>query len=226
MDNSNNHARIGEHEVPVVRFKLRAWLKLEEIHTEILDAAKHGDRDKFVLSMYSYVSVASLIPIEELETCYWADITRAYVFINNYNTPNLNLPLIKPRPEKREKLLDQKEGWEYLGRSWYLWGNLFAKVYGWTLEYIAELDVNDSFALMQEILVDEQLQREWEWSLSESAFSYDATTKKSKYVPLKRPGWMGPTVNLADIPNVKIRSSEMPVGLIYRWEDGKSNQPQ
>jgi hypothetical protein len=226
VETSTNHARIGKRDFPVVRLKLRAWLVLEELHTKVIDAAEEGHRDEFVSSMYSYVSTAFSIPVEELPQYFWADIARAYIAFSYANTPNLNLPLIKPRPEKRKPMVTQREGWEYPGRSWYFWANIFAKSYGWSMEYIAEMDVDDALSLLQEIRVDEQLDKEWEWSLSEIAFSYDQSTKKSKFIPLVRPDWMKATAKVQDLPSVRMRKSEIPVGIVLRWDDGKTSRPQ
>lgn len=227
MDNFTNHARIGKHDIPVVRSKLRAWLVLEELRTQILDAAEHRDRDKFVSSMYSYVSAALSIPVEELSQCFWAEVTRAYRIINDINIPNPNLPLIKDRPSKKKpSLITKTEGWEYPGRMWYFWLHVFSKNYGWSIEYIADLDIDVAFSLLQEIRLDEQLLREWEWGLSEVAFSYDANTKKTKFVPLKRPDWMTVIAEVKDLPNVKMKKSELPVGIVLRWDDGKIDLPQ
>lgn len=226
METSSNHARIGDKDYPVIRSKLRAWLQLEDIRSDILDAARVGDKDKFVSSMYSYVSTAFSIPVEELSECFWAEITRAYLLVHNENAPNLNLPLIKPKASRPTPALEKVDGWEYPGRTWYFWLNTFSRNYGWSIEYIAELNVDDAFSLIQEIFVDEQLDREWQWSLSENSVSYDASTKKTKFNPLSRPDWMKPISEvMRDIPKVKIRSSEMPVGLIYRWDNDR-NQPQ
>lgn len=225
MDGSTNHARIGQHELPVIRVKLRAWLVLEDIHKKVLDAAKARNRDEFVSSIYSYVSTAFSIPIEELKTIYWADITSAYMKWFHVNAPDSNLPLIKPGRVKRRLNEDIED---YENRSWYLWANIFAKAYGWNLEYIAELDITDAIALYQEILLDEQLYKEWEWMLSEIAYSFDSTTKKNKFNPLPKPEWMQPVGKDAppDTTTVRMRKDELPVGLVLRWEDDRHNQPQ
>lgn len=223
MDNSANHARIGKRELPVVRHKLRAWLVLEDIQSKISKAAKAGDKDEFVSSLYSYVSTAFSIPVEELEQCYWLDIATAYAQGLALDNLNSNLPLIKPILDKRP---DESEMFDYPGRSWYMWANIFSSAYGWSLEYIAELDVNDAVALYQEILIDNQHEKEWDWMLSENAYSYDSNTKKSKFIPLNKPEWMRTPREIKEIPTFRIRKSELPVGLILRWDDGKTSQPQ
>jgi hypothetical protein len=63
---------------------------------------------------------------------------------------------------------------------------------------------------VQEILIDDQMRREWEYSLSQVAYKYDKRGK-GELVPLKRPGWMlasgGP-------PKSKILKKLLPVGNI------------
>ena len=71
-----------------------------------------------------------------------------------------------------------------------MWLHLFAKAYGWSSEYIANLEIEDGVALLQEIIVDNQLQREWEWGMNEMAYPYNQMTKKSEFKPLDRPSWM------------------------------------
>jgi len=61
---------------------------------------------------------------------------------------------------------------------------MLAKNYGWTLEYVSMLQVEEALAKIQEILVDEQLEHEFFYGLSEVAYSYDSSTKKSKFVPM------------------------------------------
>lgn len=225
MEDSTNHARIGKHDVLVIRVKLRAWLVLEDIHRQILDAAKNKNRDEFVSSVYSYVSTAFSIPLEELQECYWADVAHAYMKFFSFNAPNSNLPLIKPRKIKPKY---EEDVCEYPGRSWFIWANIFSRSYGWNLEYIAELDVSDAIALYQEILIDEQMDKEWQWLLSENSYSYDSTTKKSKFNPLPKPDWMQSVRTGAppDSQKVRIRKDELPVGLVMRWEDDRHTQPQ
>jgi len=65
-----------------------------------------------------------------------------------------------------------------------------AKSYGWNVEYIAQLDVDDALALVQEISLEEQFDKEWSYSLSEVAYEYDTASKKSKLRTLPRPSWM------------------------------------
>ena len=73
------------------------------------------------------------------------------------------------------------------------------------------MDIDTAIGAYQELSIDEQLQKEWEWGLSEVAYSYDSSTKKSRYVPLQRPAWMNPIIP-KQLPVVKMRKSHLPVG--------------
>jgi len=223
MSNLDEKVRIGKHDYPVPRMKLRAWLELESIRDDLLQSVKSKNVKGISSAVLSYVSKAVPLTIENLLEYPWYEVAKAFVQIYRANFPDENLPFIRPHKQKKEKAYS---GFDYPGRSWYLWAHMIADAYGWQLEYIAELEVNDAIALIQEILVDEQEDREWSWSLSEVAYSYDKASKKSKFNPLRKPEWMMPIRKEQEIKKVKIRASEMPMGLILRWDDGKSTQPQ
>lgn len=102
--------------------------------------------------------------------------------------------------------------WDYEGRTWYVWANLLAETYGWDLEYVANLEIEDAVSLVQEVFVNRQLEKEWEWDLSEKSVSYNEKTKTAKHIPLQRPSWM--RVRAKPPKKVKILKSMMPVGNI------------
>jgi hypothetical protein len=74
------------------------------------------------------------------------------------------------------------------------------------------LEIENAFALMQEISTERQLQREWEHSLSERSVVFDAQTKKARFVPLERPVWMQAEIKKPG--KIKVPKSMMPVGPI------------
>jgi hypothetical protein len=61
--------------------------------------------------------------------------------------------------------------------------------------------------------LEEQLDKEWTYSLSEIAFPYNSSTKKSEYKPLDRPEWMLP-ISPKQLPVIKMRKDMMPMGNI------------
>lgn len=106
----------------------------------------------------------------------------------------------------------EEEPWDYEGRTWHFYSHLLAKHYGWTLEYISQLHPSDALAKIQEILTDEQLEREFQHSLSDVAYPYNSQTKKSEFHPLSRPFWMRPKIK--ETPKIKIPAIYMPIGVV------------
>lgn len=119
--------------------------------------------------------------------------------------PDPSLPILKSPKAKKES------DWEYKGRSWNYFSHLLADAYGWTLEYIAELDVNEALGHIQEVLTSEHLEHEFYHSLSEVAFAYNKSTKKSDYKPLTRPYWMLPVAK--PLRKFRIPKSLLPLGV-------------
>lgn len=222
MENlSANHAHLGEYDYPIVKVKLRAWLALEDFYSNIIGAAGRGDREEFVSFLYSYVSAAFNIPKEELQLCPWYEITRAFKLTYTANIPSHDFPLLHSK-----ELPDQKATWDYPGRDWFIWLHLLAKEYSWDVEYISNLDVDNGIALLQEIMINNQMEKEWQWSMSEMAYSYNEQSKTSKFIPLERPDWMKPIPK--PVEKVKIKTSAIPVGIVMKWDtdDHKYSRPQ
>lgn len=86
----------------------------------------------------------------------------------------------------------------------------------------SELDPDDGVALLQEILTDDQLEKEWQWSLSEIAYPYNPDTKKSEFKNLPRPVWMQKEIR-KPVKQIKIPASMLPVGIVRHFKmDGSS----
>ena len=204
---------LGEFDYPLVKFKLKAWLDLEDLYTQILESAGTGNRERFTSSLYCYVSSAFSIPEDKVKEFHWNEIARAFTEIHNYNRLDYKFPILR-RIKERHK--NTQEGWEYPGRSWFIWLHMLVKLSGWNVEYIENLEPNTAIALLQEIMVEEQLDKEFIWSMSEVAYPYNETTRKSKFQPLDRPEWMKPIVK-DEVPTVRMRKSELPMGLVLRY---------
>jgi hypothetical protein len=130
----------------------------------------------------------------------------------------LNFPILTSQTKEN----DNKLPWEYDGRGWYFWLNLFAKSYGWDEKTIGELDIDTAIGLYQETQIDEQLDREWEWGMSEIAYPYNDRTKKSEFRQLPRPDWMMPMAP-KHVPVVKIRKDMIPVGNVISSRKSNGN---
>ena len=104
--------------------------------------------------------------------------------------------------------------WEYDGRSEYFWIYVLSKNFGWSIEYIDNLDINDAVALLQEIEVDKHLEKEFVWSMSELAYPLQPDNKTRQYKPLERPVWMieNPFIKYQQRKHPKLDMRFMPVG--------------
>jgi hypothetical protein len=200
------------------RYKLREWLKLDAVRENVVDAIETKNIDGLAKSICTFVSIASSVSVDILLSLPWYDVVTAFLAVEAENKLRLDFALLRTTKKKPDD-----PAWEYEGRTWYWWNNILSSHYGWTSEYIAELDIDDATGLLQEIMVDEQLDREWQWSLTEIAYPYNETTKQSNFKPLDRPEWMMivSSTNLPKIPIVRMRRDMLPVGFIVR---GKSSE--
>lgn len=175
---------IGNQRYSVTRPKLRKWLSIEQLRSDIKSA---DDGDQFATSLFAYLSALLDIQPEPLEDVPWYEVIDGYYFSSLELYPRLDLSILLSAKKKDNKLPDP---WEYDERIWYTFVHLFAKNYGWSVEYVEELDVDDAYALVQEISLEDQFEKEWQWSLSEIGYEYDKSTKKSTLRKLPRPDWM------------------------------------
>lgn len=210
MSETRQSLILDDIEYQILRVKFRKFIALDEIQNQIIKATETQD-DSLSSLLCSYVSVALSCPRELLDDLPWKDVVSTYLDIVLKNVFVIDLPFLK-RTTKKE--IREAEPWEYPGRAWYAYSHMMAKEYGWTLEYIGELEVEDAFRLLQEIVVDAQLLREWQWDISEKSTGYDEATKKARHIELPRPDWMRPI----PLPpkKVKIPMSYMPVGNVIR----------
>lgn len=180
---------------------LRDWLRLEELRGHILEAAEKRNFAEVSAGLIAYISAASNL---EYRPRAWFDDLEAFENAVRINLPTLSFALLKT------KIKDEKFPWEYEGRTWYYWLHVFSSAYGWTEDVVAHLDIDTAIGLLQEILIEEQLNHEWEYSLTEMAYPYDEKSKKSHFRELPRPDWMK---KITPPPKkVMIRKDMLPVG--------------
>lgn len=185
--------------------KFREWVE-QEVRKEKLVESIRDNTDEFPTHLLAFVSTALRVPSRWFEKLPWEDVIEVFhSCLLKY--PIIKLPITQPYGTEAKK-----ESWEYDGRTWHFYSHLLAKHYGWTLEYISQLQVGEALAKIQEILTDEQLEREFIYSLSEIAYPYDQATKKSHFKPLPRPPWMRPAIK--EIKKRKIPASYLPVGVV------------
>lgn len=182
------------------------WLDLESQKEKLIKAVKDGT--DFPNRLFTYLSTALSINPKYYKQADWFRIIELFYIVLS-KSPEVKLPLTTPTSEEHKK-----EPWHYEDRMWHMYSHMLAKSYGWSLEYISQLKVLDALAKIQEILTDEQLDREFYYGLSEVAYQYDKGSKKSKYSPMPRPHWMRPTIK--PIEKIIIPASMLPVGnVIY-----------
>lgn len=205
--------RLNHKVVTARRLTLRAWLEFERIQKAIQQAVADHTVDEYERQIHRLIAAACSIPVEDLDNLPWHEAAYALSTLTQLNRVR-DLPLLR-HPDK-----DGDTPWDYPERSWFWWLHLFARRYGWDRTQVEALDIDEALALLQEILVEEQLEREWSWSLSEIAYPYNPTTKKSVYKPLPRPAWMSGTPRVVAGTVVKFQKGMLPVGAIV-GEDGR-----
>lgn len=183
MSNSVTINVLGK-EFSFERPKLRIWMTLEDIREDIIDAMDKKDVFGFAELVVKFLSIA--LPLE-WDKVSWYETLMVFQQIEICLKP-------KDIPINEKKSKSKEIPWNYKGRKFYEIAHYIARSYGWSLEYISELDVDEALALIMEITVEEQLQREWEWGLSEKSVEYNSKTKTSKFRDLPRPNWMLPKI--------------------------------
>ncbi len=106
--------------------------------------------------------------------------------------------------------------YDYPDRNWAWWVHKLASRYGWTQDQIFKLWPEEAACYLQEIFVSEFDEAEERRSLSEVSYRYDKATKKSRFIPLPRPGWM---VGSKPPEKVRIPRSWLPVGNIVKLDE-------
>lgn len=196
----------------ITRSKLKEWIELEEIRSKLIQAIERKEVRLISDGVLSYVSVACNFDINDLEELSWIEVITLFSEASIANHLKIDLPFL------RNSAGDEEAVWEYEGRTWYLYAHMLAKEYGWSLNEIAEMDVKDAFSLVQEIMISNQLNREWQWALSGNSIGYDSATKKSKFTPLDRPVWMRGRA-LKEPKKIKIPKAILPVGNVISFRD-------
>lgn len=213
----NTKIKINDIELTISRLNLKGWTQLDGIRKDMEDAVSTMDFDKYFIAIVQFIETASF-PVLEWSQVPWYQVLEVYGKVVEFNQPTIDFPILHGHEQT-----DKKLPWEYGGRAWYFWLNLFSKNYGWTENQIEYLDLDTALGLYQEISIDEQLEKEWEWGLSEIAYSYNSSTKKSEYRPLDRPTWMKPLIP-KQLPVVRIMKQHLPIGNVVDLSEPKKNK--
>ena len=201
--------QVGDRTLTATKAHLKLWIQLSDTYKKFLQASKESNYTMMVVYIYEYLDLA-LGGIFDWHAVSWLDTVSVFYKVAELNTTAIFIPFMREKKDKTEKEKEEIP-WDYEGRSWYSWAHLFSKEYGWSLEYIAEMVVEDALCMLQELLTTDQLEKEFSWAMSEVAYAYNKNTKKSEYKALPRPNWMLPEV---EIQKIKIPRSMLPMGVV------------
>jgi hypothetical protein len=192
------------------------WVRLEEQKNRILKAVEESS-DEFPNHLFDFLSTALYFPNRFYCKAKWIDVIKAFYLLITQNSYKTELALFEQSKEKKK---NDTMSWDYDGRSLHLYSHLLAKEYGWKLEYIYNLKLDFVLPLIQEILLDEQLEKEFQWTMSERSAYYDDKTKTSKMNPLPRPSWMNKHIDpKKELKITKIPTNLLPAGTGYSVAD-------
>lgn len=210
---------IGERVWKVERARLGKYLDLARMRAHVVEAGTTGDNGLIAGSLYEYLSAC--LPDLDRSFFYsaaWYEIMQAFIDVTEANKI--------PQADMYALLSDNgKEGkpvpWDFPGRDKAAIFNRFAKAYGWTLDVIKNIWPEEAIALLQEIIADEQEDKEFLHMLSEVSYSYNKQTRKSQYIPLPRPTWMvkGTAASVEDRKKAvmtKMRKDLLPAGVVIK----------
>lgn len=207
---------------PVERPKLRKWLELEQFRDSILTNAEGRNNSGIADGIISSLSAFLGLDADSLEELPWYEVGVAFTLTAKVSAPTLDLSIINGSREKKKS--STPDPWEYAERSYYLWLHILCSTYNWNTEYVDNLDVDTALALIQEIMIDEQLEKEWQWGMFEGAYDYDKGSGKSRLKQLPRPSWMKRATKqvaeeLEKPKQIAIPVKFAPMGLILRDDD-------
>lgn len=200
-----------EHNIE--RCKFRKWIELEQIRDKIQTNLRNNSSEEASNAIIEYISQCIDIDKDEVNQSAWSEVAMAFVNIMSLNEPRFIPAYMRFVEQQKER----KEIWDYDNRAWYVYAHMLAKEYGWTLDYSANLDIDDALKMIQEIMLEGQLRKEWEWTCSQNSVGYDSSTKQSKIIELPRPTWMRPAP--AQPKKVKILKAHLPMGMVIKYDE-------
>lgn len=184
---------------PVVVHRSRLGLHMRLAAIDIVSAPGPVELSEAICKYFDLleIDISQASPVE---------ILTAFAQLRELNTQKWLFPFQKNTGEKKEP-----ESFDYPDRDWAVIVTKVAHYLGWSKEEIFSCHLEEFLCYYQEVLVIEQAEKEWEYSLSEIAYVYDSNSKKSNLRPLAKPGWM----YSQELPKpVKILRSMLPYGVL------------
>ena len=188
--------------------KFRKWITLEEQKNKIIEAVAEGS--DFPQKVLDFLSTALGLSTKYFQYASWEILVKSFYEVLSLTRCQISLSILQPTDEKAPD-----EPWDYDHRVWHQYSHTLAKTYGWSLEYIGNLQVMEALPKIQEISLDEQFQKEFLWMTSRNSVSYDKEGK-GKFNPLDRPSWMRKRVVERKLPKdtTPIPAHMIPAGVI------------
>jgi len=197
---------IGGTPVKVHRCRLGSHLRLEALW----EKATH-ERELFAESMVEYVRVALGNDGELVDSMEFFDFVGCVDSLWRLNQLVFIPPFMRT-PSKKQSA----PPWSYSERSHGVWFHLLASHYGWSVDEIDGLIPEEALLFIQEILIDQQLELEKEWTMSGASWVWNKQTKRSEFKALPRPPWM---VDRKPPQKIQIPKALIPVGRVVDLGD-------
>jgi hypothetical protein len=200
--------RIGEREFDLTRARLGGYLALQSAESRLREAASRTEVDAVCETLFSILASTIPVPRELFDSAPWQDIAGAISAVRAVNR--------LPDPDRFSILRFQKGEssvpWDYPERGRILWIHQLASAYGWTADEIFNLWPEDALGLLQEVLADRQLDREFQHNLSDLSYDWD-THGHGKLRPLERPAWMQLPLHGKEI-KTRMLKRLLPIGVV------------
>ena len=199
--------------------RFEKWVRLEEQKNKIAKAVEESS-DDFPNHVLDFLSTALRLHKKYFQYADWMLIIQSFFKSIKLTQHQLSLPILEPYQDKKED-----ESWTYDNRTWHLYSHMLAKSYGWSLEYISNLTVQEALPKIQEILVEEQNNKEFLWVMSDRSAIYNESTKTYQANPLPRPNWMSRHIDIKkEVRTTKIPKNFLPVGAGLTYEEISKTQ--
>lgn len=176
---------LNGREVVVPRARLGLFLRLEEIYGQLADHVLHRDSGACVSVIIEYVEMAIGEKLVDPDKMDWRPLFFGFLRIKRMNSLEPVVPFLQGIATSAGE-----DFWTYPGRVGVLWIHMLASRYHWSRAEIENLFPEEAATFIQEIMYDEFLTKEWEYSLSELAYE-PQKDGKSRYRPFPRPSWIG-----------------------------------
>lgn len=201
------------HEIERVR--LGSFLKLQRAARRLRKAANKADTGAIADALFEYLMACiPNLSREDFNYLPWYEVISAYqkiLFLNAIPGAE-NFSMLKNVVTNKGTII----AWDHDDREVMLWIHTIAMAYKWSRKNIENLWPEEAVGFIQEILADQQFDKEFIYSLSEIAYPYDKATKKSRFIPMRRPAWMVVGGGRKDL---RVLKRSLPIGNVVYPED-------